>query len=64
MVLAMAVGVYETKVRSAVRSAIAPVNEVMLVEHLLRGREPFDPLAWAVRFVFGSDDQGLTAQGA
>ncbi|OKI41653.1 hypothetical protein A6A29_37615 [Streptomyces sp. TSRI0281] len=36
----------------------------MLVEHLLRGRESVDPLAWAVRFLFGFGDQHLLAEGA
>ncbi|MFD0516444.1 IS3 family transposase [Streptomyces aureus] len=54
--------VHEAKVVPLVRAAVSPVGEVMLVEHLLRGREPVDPLAWTVRFVLGSDDQRLLAE--
>src|SRR5258708_5086136 len=62
MVLAVAFGVNEAKVGPFVRSAVAPVGEVMLVQRLLLQGEPVDPQPWTIRLVLGSGDQRLFAE--
>jgi hypothetical protein len=64
VVLAMAFGVYEAEVGSLVCAAVAPVDEVMLVQRLPRGLQPPDPRLRAVWLVLGSGEQRLIALGA
>lgn len=58
----MTFGVNESKILDFIRSAVPSVGEVVFVQPLLHRVEPVDPLAWAFRLVFCSDDEGLTAE--